>query len=166
MQCSFAMIISGKIFSPGTIENIQRLADDTLGLSRREMSRPACEMPAWRHPDGALEGYELPQGTIGFIITALSVCRTLFRISHLPAVTSATRATKKVSVPRIQTPALKESSPSTVSTGLARGAATTPGLVAWNRKARVAPEAKDGWGKYANGRKALLAEAGHFVSRS
>ena len=49
---SFAMIICGQTFSPGIVEHIQRLVDETPDISRRSLSRRVCELLAWRHPDG------------------------------------------------------------------------------------------------------------------
>ena len=49
------MIICGQTFSPGTIENIQRLVDETPDISRRALSRCVCELLAWRHPNGRLK---------------------------------------------------------------------------------------------------------------
>ena len=49
------MILCGQTFSPGTLENIQRLVDETPDISRRALSRRVCEMLAWQHPDGRLK---------------------------------------------------------------------------------------------------------------
>jgi len=49
------MIICGQTFSPGAVEHIQRLVDETPDISRRALSRRVCELLAWRHPDGRLK---------------------------------------------------------------------------------------------------------------
>ena len=49
------MTICGQTFSPGTLENIQRLVDETPDISRRELSRRVCKLLAWRHPNGRLK---------------------------------------------------------------------------------------------------------------
>src|SRR5450631_1960560 len=49
------MIICGQTFSPGSLEHIQRLVDETPDISRRALSRQVCELLAWRHTDGRLK---------------------------------------------------------------------------------------------------------------
>jgi hypothetical protein len=49
------MIICGQTFSPVTIENIQRLVDETPDISRRALSRRVCELLSWHHPNGRLK---------------------------------------------------------------------------------------------------------------
>jgi hypothetical protein len=55
LMYGFAMIICGQTFSPKTMENIQRLIDETPSISRRALSQKVCELLAWRHADGRLK---------------------------------------------------------------------------------------------------------------
>src|SRR5450631_319025 len=49
------MITCGQTFLPETLGRIQRLVDDTPGISRRSLSKSVCEWLDWRHPDGRLK---------------------------------------------------------------------------------------------------------------
>jgi hypothetical protein len=49
------MVICGQTFSPWTIENFQRLVDETPDLSCRALSIRVCDLLAWRHPNGRLK---------------------------------------------------------------------------------------------------------------
>jgi len=49
------MIVCGQTFSPGTLERIQQLVDDTPDISRRSLSKRICEWLDWRHPNGRLK---------------------------------------------------------------------------------------------------------------
>lgn len=49
------MNICGQSFSPETLGRIQRLIDDTPGISRRALSRTVCQWLDWRHRTGRLK---------------------------------------------------------------------------------------------------------------
>lgn len=49
------MVMGGQTFSPETLARIQRLVDDTPGISRRALSKSVCEWLDWRHPDGRVK---------------------------------------------------------------------------------------------------------------